>query len=83
MFEKHLTKSKVSYFEHLKWATVAGFRLIYSGFASIVHGIFPSLFDGVAPKTVIDIYHSHLVNHPNDDYKIMIDQAKKLNDRIL
>ncbi len=76
MFEEHLDKSKVTYWEHLKWALAAGFRLIYSGMASIVHGFFPSLFDGVAPKTVIDIYHKHLENHPNQDYKSMIDKAK-------
>ncbi len=80
MFDKHLDKSQVTYFQHLKWATVAGIRLIYSGIASIVHGLFPSLFDGVAPKTIIDIYHSHLENHPNTDYKKMINEAKKKND---
>jgi hypothetical protein len=80
MFSKHLNKSKVTYLEHLRWAILAGLRLIYSGIASIVHGIFPSLFDGVAPKTVIDIYHSHLENHPNQDYKVMIDQAKSKHD---
>jgi len=80
MFNKHLTKSKVTYFQHLRWAVLAGLRLIYSGFASILHGICPSLFDGVAPKTVIDIYHSHLVDHPNEDYKTMIDQVKKINE---
>lgn len=80
MFDNHLTKSKVTYLEHLRWAILAGLRLIYSGIASIIHGIFPSLFDGVAPKTVIDIYHSHLENHPNQDYKEMIAQAKSKHD---
>lgn len=79
MFDKHLDNSKVTYIEHLRWAVVAGLRLIYSGVASIIHGIFPTLFDGVAPKTVIDIYHSHLVNHPNRDYKEMIKEAEKKN----
>lgn len=80
MFEDHLNKSKVTYFQHLRWAVIAGLRLIYSGFTSILHGIFPSLFDGVAPKTVIDIYHSHLLGHPNTDYKKMIEEAEKRND---
>jgi hypothetical protein len=82
MFDKHLSKSNVTYFEHLRWALFAGVRLIYSGFASIIHGINPRLFDGTAPKTIIDIYHSHLVNHPNDDYKEMIKEAKEKNDRL-
>lgn len=76
MFDKHLDKSKVTYFQHLKWAMLAGIRLIYSGIASIIHGVFPNLFDGIAPKTIIDIYHTHLENHPNPDYKEMIKKAK-------
>lgn len=76
MFDKHLDKSRVTYFQHLKWAVLAGIRLIYSGIASIIHGVFPNLFDGVAPKTIIDIYHTHLENHPNPDYKEMIKKAK-------
>ncbi len=82
MFNKHLSKSNVTYTQHFVWAFVAGIRLIYSGFASILHGINPKLFDGTAPKTIIDIYHSHLVNHPNDDYKEMIKEAKEKYDRV-
>ena len=77
MFKKHLEKSKVTYFSHLWWALIAGLRLIYSGIASIIHGIVPTLFDGTAPKTVIDIYHNHLLDHPNSEYKEMIKEAKK------
>lgn len=79
MFKNHLEKSKVTYFGHLFWAVVAGFRLIYAGICSIIHGVIPTLCDGKAPKTIIDIYHSHLVNHPNEEYKEMIEKAKKDN----
>lgn len=77
MFDDHLNTSKVTYFEHLRWATVAGIRLIYAGITSIIHGVVPSLFDGTAPKQIIDIYHGHLEDHPNPSYKEMIDNAKK------
>ena len=77
MFKNHLDKSNVTYWMHLKWALYSGLRLIYSGIASIIHGFLPSLFDGVAPKTIIDIYHKHLKNHPNKDYKEMIEHAEK------
>ena len=77
MFDDHLNTGKVTYFEHLRWATVAGIRLIYAGITSIIHGIVPSLFDGTAPKQIIDIYHGHLEDHPNPSYKEMIDNAKK------
>jgi hypothetical protein len=76
MFDKHLTTSKVTYLKHLVWAVIAGVRLIYAGISSIIHGIIPTLFDGTAPKQIIDIYHKHLENHPNPDYKDMIDKAK-------
>ena len=31
MFREHLTISKVTYIQHLKWAVIAGLRLIYAG----------------------------------------------------
>lgn len=77
MFNKHLTTSKVTYTAHLMWAVIAGVRLIYAGISSIIHGIVPSLFDGTAPKQIIDIYHSHLEDHPNPEYKDMINKAKE------
>lgn len=77
MFKEHLTISKVTYFKHLIWAVVAGVRLIYAGITSIIHGVVPTLFNGTAPKQVIDIYHNHLEDHPNPDYKEMIKNAKK------
>lgn len=77
MFDKHLKTSKVTYLEHLGWAILAGFRLIYAGVTSIIHGFIPTLFDGSAPKQVIDIYHGHLEDHPNPKYKEMIEEAKE------
>ena len=77
MFDKHLSESKVTYLSHLGWALLAGVRLIFSGFASIIHGFVPTLFNGTTPRTIIDIYHSHLENHPNNQYKDMINEARK------
>lgn len=82
MFNKHLETSKVTYIKHLYWAVVAGLRLIYAGISSIVHGVIPSLFDGTAPKQIIDIYHNHLEDHPNPQYKEMIRQAKENKDNL-
>ena len=76
MFREHLKISKVTYFQHLSWAVTSGFRLIYAGITSIIHGVIPSLFDGTAPKQVIDIYHGHLEDHPNPKYQDMISEAK-------
>lgn len=77
MFKEHLTKSKVTYRKHLVWALLAGFRLIYAGIASIIHGLVPALFDGVPANTVIDIYHTHLLNHTNGDYQALIESYQE------
>lgn len=77
MFEDHLIKSKTTYIMHLKWAFLSGILLIYAGISSIIHGIFPNFFDGTAPKIIIKMYHSHLVNHPNPEYKKMIKSASE------
>jgi len=77
MFRKHLDASNTTYIPHLVWAVIAGVRLIYAGITSIIHGVAPALFDSVAPKQVIDIYHNHLEDHPNPSYKQMINNAKE------
>ena len=77
MFKEHLTKSKETYFSHLIWAILAGFRLLWAAIASFIHGFFPNLFPGTAAKTVIDLYHKRLVNHPNKEYQNYIDKYAK------
>ena len=81
MFDKHLKISKVTYTAHLKWAVISGFRLIYAGVTSIIHGFIPTLFDGTAPKQIIDIYHNHLEDHPNPQYKKMIKKFRRVDDK--
>lgn len=73
---EHLEKSKETYPGHFVWAVLAGFRLIWAGIASIVHGLVPGLFPGTAAKTVIFLYHKRLVEHPNKEYQDYIDSLK-------
>lgn len=77
MFKDHLTKSKETYLSHLIWAVLASLRLFWASLASLIHGIFPNLFPGTAAKTVIDLYHKRLVNHPNKEYQNYIDLYEK------
>jgi hypothetical protein len=37
MFKKHLKEAGKSYWEHFKFAFIAGFILIYAGITSIIH----------------------------------------------
>lgn len=74
--KKHLENSKETYFNHLVWAILSGLRLIYAGIASLIHGIIPGFFPGTAAKTVIDLYHKRLIDHPNAEYQNYIDSLK-------
>ena len=52
MFEKHLNEAGKSYFEHFKFAFIAGFILMYAGITSMIHALIPSLFPFTSQKIV-------------------------------
>ena len=79
MIKEHLLKSEVTYRQHTIHAIGTGFRLIWGGITSLIHGIFPMFFDGHAPRMIIDIYHDHLIPHKNKEYKEMITDARMRN----
>lgn len=47
---KHLDQVEETYFQHLRFALWAGAVMIFLGFVSIVHAVFPFLFDRVPDK---------------------------------
>ena len=51
--KRHLTKSKETWGRHCVFAFFAGVKLIYSGIASIIHGLVPAFFEGTAAITII------------------------------
>jgi hypothetical protein len=73
----HLKQSHQSYFSHMTWAVRAGARLITTGIVSIIHGLFPSLFEKYTAKIIIDLYYTRLHNHPNPEYQEMINGYRK------
>lgn len=73
----HLKKSRTTYTAHLKWAVYSGFYLIYLGIASIIHGLFPSWFEGTTASAIIRLFYRHLYNHPNPDYQYKIMKEMK------
>jgi hypothetical protein len=77
MFREHLEKSKETYLSHLVFANRAGLRLLWAALASFIHGFFPNVLPGTAAKTIIDLYHKRLVNHPNKEYQKYINSYKK------
>jgi hypothetical protein len=74
---EHLAKSQETYMPHFIWAFLSGLKLIWAGIASIIHGFIPGFFPGTAAKTVIDLYHKRLVNHPNKEYQEYINNSKQ------
>ena len=46
----------MGYFYHMNHASLYGFRLIWAGVKSIIHGIFPVVWKYDGPKTIIKIY---------------------------
>lgn len=67
--KEHLSKSQETYLNHASWAFLAGIQLIVAGVASLIHALIPGWFQGTAAKTVIDLYHKRLINHPNKEYQ--------------
>lgn len=57
MFSKksHLEFVNQTYFNHFIFSIKWGLFLIYTGFISIIHGLFPFLFPFVAPKNVLKV----------------------------
>ena len=62
MFKKHLNEAGKSYFEHFKFAFIAGFILIYAGITSIIHAFIPSLFPFTSQKIVKKLLDRSLNN---------------------
>ena len=62
MFKKHLNEAGKSYFEHFKFALIAGFILMYAGITSIIHALIPSLFPFTSQKIVKKLLEQSMNN---------------------
>ena len=51
----HLKEQDETYFEHLICAASYGLRMIFAGFAAIIHSIFPFLFETTASDLAKEI----------------------------
>jgi hypothetical protein len=73
----HLKESNETYLSHCWWAIKSGIVMIVAGVISIIHGIFPNLFEFYTAKTVVDLYHKRLYNHKNKKYQDYIKSVKE------
>lgn len=58
--KNHLREANKGYYQHGKFAVIAGFDLIITGFISILHGLIPSFMPFYAEKKVDFYYHKSL-----------------------
>lgn len=62
LFTEHPNSVGESYFEHLGMAFGFGSRLVLSGFACMLHGIFPFLFVKTGSEAVCELYDRMIAN---------------------
>ena len=55
LFTEHPHSMDETYFEHLICAASYGLRMIFAGFAAIIHSIFPFLFETTASDLAKEI----------------------------
>lgn len=56
VFTRHPAAVGETYGEHMAFACGIGSRLILAGFACLLHGIFPFLFERTGSRTIIDLH---------------------------
>jgi len=55
-FSRHPAAVGETYGEHLVFATGVGGRMMLAGFACLLHGIFPFLFERAGSRAIIDLH---------------------------
>tara|TARA_B110000438_G_scaffold41051_1_gene40933 strand:- start:1030 stop:1287 length:258 start_codon:yes stop_codon:yes gene_type:complete len=55
LFTEHPNSLNESYFEHFLCAFSLGFRMVFSGFACMIHSVFPFLFKTTASDLANEI----------------------------
>ena len=55
LFTEHPSSLNESYFEHFLCASTYGIRIVFSGFACLIHSVFPFLFKTAASDLANEI----------------------------
>ena len=78
LFTKHPHSLGESYLEHLICAAGYGLRMIFAGFAAIIHSIFPFLFETTASDLAKEITGN--IDSRKDEAVIVIQEQTELLD---
>jgi len=61
-FTEHPASVGESYGEHLGRATCFGLRMMFAGFACLVHGVLPFLFERTGSRAIAELNERMVVN---------------------
>lgn len=61
-FTEHPASVGETYAEHLKTASGFGFTMIATGFACLIHGLVPSLFEHTASHAIVRLHDRMVAN---------------------
>lgn len=67
LFTTHPRSVGETYFEHMRVASSFGWPLLGAGFACLLHGIFPFLFQHTGSSTVRRLYARMVANRVRPD----------------
>jgi hypothetical protein len=79
--KQHLQLSRVGYFPHLLSGIGLGFKMIYLGLTSILHGLVPAWFEGDAPLGVAQLFYRKVYHHPNPEFQKHIQEEEVAAER--
>lgn len=73
----HLAQSQMTYGYHLEDGIKKGFLQLYWALTSFVHAFVPGFFTGTAAKGTIRIFYEKLYQHPNPEFRALIDEYER------
>ena len=66
IFTKHPNSVNETYWQHLKFAISCGVKMLFAGLVSIIHGIFPFLFQTTGSTIILNLAKNFSSRTPND-----------------
>lgn len=73
----HLAQSQMTYRYHLRDGIEKGALQLYWGLTSFIHAFVPGFFTGTAAKGNIRIFYEKLYQHPNPEFRALIDEYER------
>jgi hypothetical protein len=71
IFTEHPNSVGESYWQHLMFAGIFGFKMIIGGLFCLIHAIFPFLFQNTGSNFLLNMTHDFVTRMPNVDERVM------------